>query len=245
MVIITLRKTAGGKVPRLRQPWPAPNPTETEPAARKGAWERDGPFRFLDLPPELRNRVYRYVFTAEDVYGETDTWTLLPPLPSNIESYYENSFEEDESMLAILQTCKQINGEARTIPFNGNIIRFTDVQIMAEAAGYMDFERISAINCIELDLSFDYEKIWCWGMLKLFPNLTHLRLVDTMFESDLYLTGPNNLIGTKIMELRGLTDLEVVLERDFCDRPEKYAPEIAKANQLAALWKPSATRPKA
>jgi hypothetical protein len=81
-------------------------------------------------------------------------------------------------------------------------------------------------------------------MLKLFPNLTHLRLVDLNFESDQYSEGPYNLMGAKIMELRGLNNLEVVLEKICRDQSQSYAPEIAKANQLAALWKPFATQPK-
>jgi hypothetical protein len=128
----------------------------TGAAARKNAHksrQHSGPFRFLDLPPELRNCIYQYLFTAEDHY-ESGTWTLMPPTPSTIESDFEYGFDEDRSVLAILQTCKQINGEARTIPFYCNTIRFTDVQIMAETGGYMDGDRISAIKCIEIDLSF-------------------------------------------------------------------------------------------
>lgn len=52
------------------------------------------PFRFLNLPPELRLRIYGYVFT------------LLPPI---IESLHDVRTREPS---AIFQVCKQIRAEA-------------------------------------------------------------------------------------------------------------------------------------
>lgn len=67
----------------------------------------DQPIGFLDLPAELRNRVYRMRFSPRDEYGE-------------VHISRDSSKDGSGSCLALLQTCRQIRDEAQCIYYAEN-----------------------------------------------------------------------------------------------------------------------------
>ena len=159
--------------------------------------------------------------------------------------HFEDEYEEDNrSRTAILQTSRHICSEARTVPLKCNLIRFSDIREMAEFTGYMDVQQLNAVNRIEVHLEFDWDCIRCWGMLKLLPKLSYLRLCDVYTDSDKYTRGHYALVGSRIKELRGLANLEILLGKEYAQDPEKYSAEIAQANQLAETWKSFVTQRK-
>lgn len=73
------------------------------PSQRFATCKVQGHFRFLDLPAELRNRVYGYLFTAgEDVWLARDS---------------ASDRRKPASRLGLLQTCRQIHDEAEAMPY--------------------------------------------------------------------------------------------------------------------------------
>lgn len=83
-------------------------------------------FRFLDLPPELRNRVYTYAFTIQTEDGEVDL------------ANRSTIGKRGGSHLHILQTCRQIHEEAQCIFYAIN-----NLSIDSAALGKLEPERWS------------------------------------------------------------------------------------------------------
>lgn len=165
-----------------------------EKSAQSTTAPGDKPFRFLDLPPELRNRIYGYIFTAHS-QGDHGVWALISTrrrLDEIGHTFYRRHYElsadeEDRSVLAILQTCRQINKEARSMPFNINQIRFENAEELARVVAQMDCDQLAAVRSVEIqfkgsDSSETHSECedWRWGMLKCIPNLQYLRLVDVV-----------------------------------------------------------------
>ncbi|EME41998.1 hypothetical protein DOTSEDRAFT_25657 [Dothistroma septosporum NZE10] len=156
------------------------------------------PFRFLDLPAEMRNIVYRellvsktgYIFLAGRPYtiGETGAQNLQPELRQGLDSDCDS---------AILGSCKQTYDEAKDILYCENkIIMSFKVEksnrpfLANTRIGSSSLARITSLTLI-LDMCSagsngawthrffneqDFEKLVCWRELQLMTALKHLRL---------------------------------------------------------------------
>lgn len=86
------------------------------------------PFRFLDLPPELRNHVYSFVFKASPASTSSELGVIRVIDPAPLSVTHNNTQwrpgNRNISMLSILQVCRQIYEEARDIPFMTNLVHF-------------------------------------------------------------------------------------------------------------------------
>jgi hypothetical protein len=79
------------------------------------------PFPFLRLPGELRNKIYKYVFSGKEVcpFVTRDSIVRLNCILASTRDYRCSAFE---SYVALTKTCRQIHQETRLLPFKYCII---------------------------------------------------------------------------------------------------------------------------
>lgn len=207
-----------------------------------------GTFRFLDLPPELRNRVYGFIFDpdVDDEHSEPDVLKVIRPASRSV--LHNNDYWEghNRSIFSILQTCRQVYDEASNLPFLNNFVSFALADMVGTFVGHASPRLLSNVRNIEIELSHSVREAQYWGMLRFFPNLCKLRIVvtDELLFSDsvVFSDGP---IAAKIKMLRGLDDLVVVF-RDRYHRPggERRNQYDVDAARLTEMWRTLITGPK-
>jgi hypothetical protein len=84
------------------------------------------PFPFLRLPVELRNKIYKYVFSGWEIWPVKDRGNIirLRCFPDTGPDYnnwrlYKNRLK---TYAALTKTCRQIHQEARLLPFKYCVI---------------------------------------------------------------------------------------------------------------------------
>lgn len=215
----------------------------------------DLPFRFLDLPPELRNRVYGYIFNPEPEPSGLGVIKATYWATKNLLNDAIVPIKANNGMLAILGVCRQIYDEARDLPLANSYISFSSTEHVAVFLGNASYHYISAIKHVEIPLDFRMSSNahYC-GMLRLLPNMASLRLVDSGLYSRNFLDALADPIGKRIRGLRGLKEFEIVLDEsvwepdadeELDDEAVKEKAEAAAATKaLTALWKPLVTQSK-
>ena len=78
-------------------------------------------FRFLDLPPELRNRVYRMRLIADCAISIDAATPIAPGAAYHV---YDPEAEHQEEVLPLLSINRQIRHEARAIYYTENTFSF-------------------------------------------------------------------------------------------------------------------------
>lgn len=198
------------------------------------------PFPFLDLPPELRNRIYTHFFTSLDFPDDLGVWQIEVRSAHDMEHNTYNFIDtQNKSMSALLQTCRQVYHEARLIPFHGNTIYFDKPRDMVEFTCQLDPEQLTAVRSIEVPLDEFDGDVWSWGVVKFFPGLRVLRLDVGMSEMWKYLSGIEDGCSRRIKMIRRLVDLEIRLHRDDDAATEE---EKADLKRLEEMWKPIVTQ---
>jgi hypothetical protein len=166
-------------------------------------------FPFLDLPPEIRNMIYRYLLKS-----------AKPIKPPGFQTLYElrvrlskdNRVIRDNK-LGIACVCRQIKDEALAFYFGSNTFKFSYVQNMATFLYSIGGERRKHIR----NISFDYsglEAFEAFILLGKCANLKQLHVnasMETMKGSRLAtrddLTTAPGL--KKLLEIRGCTEVTV------------------------------------
>lgn len=214
--------------------------------AQSPAAPEDKPFRFLDLLPELRNRIYVYALTTKSG-DKIGVWTFAESGSRWEGSAVKRRRKSNQHWLAILETCRQINQEAKFIPFNCNIFRSGwEEDGLFHALCEMNIDQLAAVEAIEI--STDEHELTGLGIPKLIPNLKYLRIVDSGVYGKLLLNSSDKSWESKIVSLRGLTKLEVVVEpypgewRGFNDADVQSAKK--RAVKMTEKWNPIVTQPK-
>lgn len=242
MAIQTARKLTGPRAPRgnavTTNNSAAANSTAV-PAAPSSASsdqqiKQDGsPFCFLDLPPELRNRIYSYVSMYTSKFGRTGVVRVIHPAPLSVINNSNEFYGNNRNMFSILQTCRQVYEEARDIPLSINCMSSDDVKELSEHVRHASLRYLASIQHIEVPFNdIDWE-VHQWGSLKFFLNVCSLRLEDVDARSRELLARPNHPVATKIKALRGLKKFEVVIDLEY---PEDVDGGVAPVSHAAEAW---------
>lgn len=208
--------------------------------ARHPISDGDWPLRFLDLPPEIRNHIYAFYFTSEDC-GTPGIWKIEVRDEDDISLNFYDGFDNDNtSMSALLQTCRQIYQEAKILPYHCNVLHFSNPRDLVEFIGQIDLDVLYAISSIEVLLDEGELDSWCWGMLKVFPKLEVLRLIVPLLELEYYTSNGDNEVSRKIKDLKGPRDLEIVPDDDGED--DLTVEQRGMIRQLRDAWRPFVTQ---
>ncbi|KAK4502968.1 hypothetical protein PRZ48_006395 [Zasmidium cellare] len=208
---------------------------------------KNRPFRLLDLPPELRNRIYDLILRIPGpIHPSKEAPTTAPRNPDRPKV---NESKNHESALNLLLVNKQIHDESVGLFYANAFIFYYPAQFHAFFLGIGE-QRTKLIR----DLTIDYHNLKCGGidmidltfpLLKQLPGLRRLHVImksqlhETTLrqgwlkssggwrsQSNLNLKGanPNSIPGIKhLFELRGVTDIKI---RDL--QLEKKATEAEK-----------------
>ena len=88
----------------------------------------DLPFLFLDLPAELRNRIYGCIFNREPVALGLGRLHVRGLYLKSVQKYFNPRLNERRDRLAPLEACRQIYNEARDIPLACNLVSFYSIE---------------------------------------------------------------------------------------------------------------------
>lgn len=114
-------------------------------------YERQGIFRFTDLPPELRNIIYEYVFS-----GSTTCLKDLNRGRTYIVKYTTPSTIDDVDFPGLLLASKQLRMEATPIYYaNTRILTRKDAHLR-QWLGSLDLGFQKLIKLVELDHVLEY-----------------------------------------------------------------------------------------
>ncbi|KAI1460455.1 hypothetical protein F4805DRAFT_393450 [Annulohypoxylon moriforme] len=110
------------------------------------------PFRFLNLPPELRNEIYVYLFVRSNPIERFDDWSIKAPrelyriprrkVPDCRVYKCEHRDEHHRLCNGMLRTCKQISKEALYILYSKNKFCFR----LEPEPRYFDFFTVGETN---------------------------------------------------------------------------------------------------
>ncbi|CAI6281962.1 unnamed protein product [Periconia digitata] len=125
--------------------------------------------KFLDLPSELRNRIYYYVFSG-------NIWTIRAG---------KSAFKARNALdhpLALLQTCRQINKETATLPFEVGTFSIKSVWFARKENKPKGFGLINSVlvhaGLLVDDDDFPPVKREVPSLLQQFPGLKHVYISD-------------------------------------------------------------------
>ncbi|KAH7086760.1 hypothetical protein FB567DRAFT_549209 [Paraphoma chrysanthemicola] len=149
----------------------------------------------LRLPAELRNKIYAYVLTGPNEvysfdYASNRHWLgNVPPKTTH--------------PVALIRCCRQVDAEAKLLPFELNLFRFSDLVIFsATTVGLFLPVQRAAITRISITGYLKHPgtvftvarmKTWDFACARaLLPRLVSVQLVHTSRASDKYLDRESN-----------------------------------------------------
>lgn len=162
--------------------------------------------RFLDLPAEIRNMIYRYCLVKNH--------TLIPYKEHYPLSKADLAFRKDLPAVALLQVCKTIEAEAAAVLYGQNVWRITSKVIYRVDPWYEELEDSvwvrRAIIFKHVVLVFDQQDV---DREELYESTTFFNRVHSDIEADGHIPGHGDRLG--FMHFRGEVITEDSWERKF------------------------------
>lgn len=128
---------------------------------------RAGKFRFLDLSPELRNKIYEQVLRFPDVginFSDYKHFQLIPgdqKYDHTVDHHSEVNREQFvtnqvcSELLALFRTCKKIHQESSSVFYGVNNFRFDTPKDLHIALSAMPINAQEQIQCLHICLGAD------------------------------------------------------------------------------------------
>jgi hypothetical protein len=114
-------------------------------------YNRKGPFRFLDLPPELRNRVYSALLIFPGVtYPKVDKPTSVTHLFPYLRGTEKDDIAVPHSALALLGVNHQIHNEAAALFYQKNEFVFSYPSHLQDFAQSLEQDRLESVSSLTL-----------------------------------------------------------------------------------------------
>lgn len=123
------------------------------------------PFRFLDLPAELRNRCYDFILTSRSPFTGPGSFRVNHPAADSIVGNNNIWMGENRTAFAILQTCRQVFHEASSIPYANNFLRFESAESLGTFIGHATYQHLSKIQNVEMTLDVRSYDLHYWACL--------------------------------------------------------------------------------
>lgn len=210
----------------------------------------DGPnsdSALLSLPAELRNRIYEYVLVVQNSKLKVD----MQRQPS----FWRGT--DSHSVLALLQTCRQIHKEARGIFYYENTLCLTSTTLPSFVAS-LDLARRTHLRSLQLDLTGAHfhgnGHAYDGDCLRAVGLLTGLRSVHLIFSNSsihqkfFEFVGPglsnqsyqfpeitrSSTLRRGLEQLQGLTELEFSLVEASIEVDKKYYGGAHQKGMMAA-----------
>ncbi|KAK3710713.1 hypothetical protein LTR37_010132 [Vermiconidia calcicola] len=190
--------------------------------------------RLLALPAEIRSQIYEYVLYVPTASGEV---TIRP--------------SKAPSLLAILQTCRQIEDEAKCIFYNINHLRictraiadgdmysYEDPETLRYLTATLDTARAAAVKNLTVRLAGRRPEEFCVSeVINFFPSVTtlHIELIPDEDQTwCIFATYPEEILPRLRSNLSRLTELREVRVTTMsppkdADEHEQLETELRKA----------------
>jgi hypothetical protein len=115
------------------------------------SYNRKGHFRFLDLPPELRNRVYALMLIFPGVtYPKLDKPTSVTYQFPYLRAVDRDDIAVPHSALALLEVNRQIHNEASALFYRKNDLVFSYPAHLQDFAQSLDRDRLESVSSLTL-----------------------------------------------------------------------------------------------
>ena len=136
----------------------------------------------MRLPAELRNEIYRYVFSGLNIY-------VLIHFRKNYRIHFQTAFppktnawwNSSQTLLALTQTCRQTHSETSLYPFSLNVFDVQYIDAFREFVRSLLPSQRSAIAAVTIDIEYegDLMSLARWGAIEWDESVTTLEQLIT------------------------------------------------------------------
>ncbi|CAK1367829.1 hypothetical protein CB0940_11436 [Cercospora beticola] len=207
---------------------------------------RAGKFRFLDLSPELRNKIYEKVLRFPDVginFSEDKHFQLIPgdqKYDHTVDPYSEVNREQFVSnqvcseLLALFRTCKKIHQESSSVFYGVNNFRFDTLKDLHIALSAMPIRAQEQIQCLHICLGADATTFYDMAPVgNMLHHLAPKRLKFSFFHCHWF--EQYNQVRRSVYNRTGKVSGKKPVQVDTCEMVEELKPFMDLARRAEKI----------